>query len=105
MRKLALITYNIEEPDDPHVYGDWIREHDYPAFRHNPNILESSCFRIHQPLQGDEWFRRFDLMYVENFDLGGILTDPIIAAHADKFAKRWYPDQGELPDQSINYRV
>ena len=46
MRRLALITYNIEEPDGARVYDDWIREFDYPAFRQNPNILEYSCFRI-----------------------------------------------------------
>ena len=104
-RKLALITYNIVEPDDPEEYAEWIREHDYPAFRQNPNILEYSCFNIVQNVQGTEWFKRYDLMFVEEHDLGGILTDPIIHEHAMKFADTWYADKGKSPDQSINYRV
>ena len=62
MRKLALITYNIEEPDDPRVYDDWIRAHDYPAFRQNPHILEYHCYRIVQSLQGQERFTYADLI-------------------------------------------
>lgn len=104
-RKLALITYNIVEPNDPEEYANWIRKYDYPAFRQNPNILEYSCFNIVQNVQGKEWFQRFDLMFVKEHDLGGILTDKVIHDHAMTFADTWYADKGTSPDQSINYRV
>ena len=104
-RKLALITYNIVEPDDPETYAEWIRKHDYPAFRQNPNILEYSCFNVVQNVQGKEWFKRYDLMFAEELDLGGILTDPIIHEHAQRFADTWYADRGKGADQSVNYRV
>ncbi len=66
-KKLVLLTYTPRELDEA-AYARFIREVDYPAFRQNPHIIDYSCWRTVESLQGQESFTHFDLMSVD--DLG-----------------------------------
>src|SRR5205823_9438983 len=64
-KKLVLLTYSPRELDEEE-YARFIREIDYPAFRQNPHIIDYSCWRIAESVQGREKFTHFDLMAVDD---------------------------------------
>ena len=68
-KKLVLLTYTPRELDEE-KYAKFIREIDYPAFRQNPDILDYSCWRVKESVQGSETFTHFDLMEVADLSAG-----------------------------------
>jgi hypothetical protein len=104
MRDLVLITYNIKEPEDKEEFNKVIREKDYPAFRQNPYITQYSCFEIVENVQGEEWFRRFDLMFIKDAEHhpDDIWNDPTLKEHSDWFVPRWLADNPDGPDYKLS---
>ena len=77
-KKLVLLTYTPRELDEE-AYSKFIREIDYPAFRQNPDILDYSCWRTVESVQGKEMFTHFDLMEVADFSKWeAIVSDPVV---------------------------
>jgi hypothetical protein len=75
-KKLVLFTYT-PRPLDEEAYSKFIREIDYPAFRQNSDILDYSCWRTTESVQGKETFTHFDLIEVADFsNWPSIVTDP-----------------------------
>ena len=52
-KKLVLLTYAPRSLDEEE-YAKFIREIDYPAFRQNPRIIDYSCWRVVESVQGAE---------------------------------------------------
>lgn len=105
-RKLVLLTYNIKAGSDLAEYEEFTRSIDYKAFRQNPHILEYTNFVIKRNVQGEEWFRHFDLLYVdslEDFHAGGQLFfgDPVILAHAQRWLDTWAMDDPEAWEKNF----
>lgn len=93
-RKLVLLTYNVKPGVDLTEYEEYTRSVDYPKFRQNPHILEYSNYVVRRNARGTEWFKHFDLMFVDDLDAfhaGGQLHfgDPIILDHAAQWRQRW----------------
>ena len=80
-KKLVLLTYYTPGELDEAEYAKFIREIDYPAFRQNADILDYSCWRVTESVQGKESFTHFDLMEVADFSGGGRRS----------WATRWWP--------------
>ena len=94
-RRLLLVTYTPHRASDEAAYDRWIREEDYPAFRQSPLVDEYSCFRITQSVQGEEWFRYLDLIFVKDGVVQADLrADPVIAQHARGYHERWFETPG-----------
>ena len=64
-KQLVLLTYTPARLDEDE-YATFIREIDYPAFRQNPHIIDYSCWRVAESVQGREQFSHFDLMAVDD---------------------------------------
>ncbi|WP_062358022.1 hypothetical protein [Herbidospora yilanensis] len=97
-RKLVLLTYNIRPGSDLAEYADFTRSVDYPAFRQNPGIQDYANFVVRENVRGEEWFRHFDLMFVDDLDAfhaDGRLHfgDPVILDHAARWRARWGADE------------
>lgn len=97
-RKLVLLTYNIKPGADLKEYEEFTRNIDYRRFRQNPGIQEYANFVVRQHARGEEWFKHFDLMFVddfENFHADGKLHfgDPVILEHAAEWRSRWGRDE------------
>lgn len=94
-RRLLLVTYTPHRATDLAAYEQWIRERDYPAFRQSPLVDEYSCFRIVQDVQGEEWFRYFDVIHVKgDAEFADLRADPVIAQHARGYHERWFDAPG-----------
>ncbi|GGO72286.1 hypothetical protein [Nonomuraea cavernae] len=96
-RKLVLLTYNLKPGTDLAEYEDYTRNVDYRAFRQNPRIQDYANFVISRNVRGEEWFKHFDLMYVDDHDAyhaDGKLHygDPVILNHAAEWRDRWAKD-------------
>jgi hypothetical protein len=109
-RKLVLLTYNIDFGADLAEYGDYTRAVDYPKFRQNPHIHGYSNFVVRHNARGKEWFKHFDLMFVDDLDAyhsDGRLHfgDPVILEHAKNWRERWGRDRqtGEPVNINITY--
>lgn len=109
-RKLVLLTYNIKPGADLTEYEEYTRSVDYPKFRQNPHILEYSNYVVRENARGTEWFRHFDLMFVDSFDsfhAGGQLHfgDAVILDHAEQWRDRWSrkDEKGYPSDIKITY--
>ena len=66
MKRVVLLTYTPRELDED-AYAAFIREIDYPNFRQCPWIIDYSCWRTVESIQGKELFTHFDLMEVRDF--------------------------------------
>jgi len=64
-KQLVLLTYTPRELSEEE-YAKFIREIDYPAFRQNAHIIDYSCWRVADSVQGREEFTHFDLMAVDD---------------------------------------
>jgi hypothetical protein len=105
MRKMVLLTYSPRELDEEE-YAKFIREIDYPAFRQHPDILDYTCWRIVESVQGKEMFTHFDLMVVKDFaDWEKIAADPIVQSNVQRWTKDWSRHGPDHPDQSENLKV
>jgi hypothetical protein len=104
-KKLVLFTYT-PRPLDEEAYSKFIREIDYPAFRQNPDILDYSCWRTVESVQGRETFTHFDLIEVADFsNWQSIVSDPVIAGNAERWNREWSQHGHEHADQSENIKV
>ena len=104
-KQLVLLTYTPRELDEEE-YARFIREVDYPAFRQNPHIIDYSCWRIADSVQGREDFTHFDLMAVD--DLGNwqaIVGDPVVAANVERWTKDWSRHGPTHASQAENLKI
>ena len=104
-KKLVLLTYTPRALDEEE-YAKFIREIDYPAFRQNPDILDYSCWRIAQSVQGKEDFTHFDLKEVSDFARWeAIVGDPVVRGNVERRTREWSRHGPEHPDQSENLKI
>ncbi|WP_340539136.1 hypothetical protein [Nocardioides sp. GXZ039] len=106
-RKLVLLTYNIKPGSDLEEYREFTRTIDYGKFRQNDRIQEYTNFVVTKNVQGQEWFKHFDLLYVDDFeafDAGGkrFFGDPIIHEHAQNWVDRWGIDDPQEWAKNFN---
>ncbi|TQM73502.1 hypothetical protein [Thermopolyspora flexuosa] len=97
-RKLVLLTYNIKPGVDLKEYEEFTRTVDYPVFRQNPGIQSYANFVVRRNVRGEEWFKHFDLLFVDDFEAfhaDGRLHfgDPVILEHAAEWRRRWGRDE------------
>ncbi len=110
-RELVLLTYNVRPGVPAEEYAEFTRTVDYPVFRQNSRIQEYSNYVVTGRGRGQgEWFRHFDLMFVDDldaFDAQGRLHfgDAVILDHAQKWRDRWGsdPETGWHSDVNITY--
>lgn len=109
-RKLVLLTYNLKRGADLTEYEEYTRSVDYPKFRQNPHILEYSNYVVQHNARGTEWFKHFDLMFVDDLDAfhaDGKLhfRDAVILEHAAQWRQQWGRDDasGHPVDIKITY--
>jgi hypothetical protein len=104
-KKLVLLTYTPRELDED-AYSKFIREIDYPAFRQNPDILDYSCWRTVESVQGKESFTHFDLMEVADLSKWqSIVGDPVVRGNVERWTREWSQHGPEHADQSENLKV
>jgi hypothetical protein len=104
-KKLVLLTYTPRELDEAE-YSTFIREIDYPAFRQNPDILDYSCWRTTESVQGVETFTHFDLMEISDFSRWqAIVDDPIVQGNIRRWTKDWSRHGPDHADQSENLKI
>ncbi len=88
-RKRVLLTYTPRELDEEES-ARFIREIDYPAFRQCPHILDYTCWRVVESVQGRETFTHFDLMEARDFaDWPAILADPAVQWNIERWTRDW----------------
>jgi len=104
-KQLVLLTYTPRELDEEE-YGKFIREIDYPNFRQNPHILDYSCWRVSESVQGREQFTHFDLMAVDDLsNWQAILGDPRVRGNVEQWTRDWSKHGSDHPDQSENLKI
>ena len=104
-KKLVLLTYTPRQLDEAE-YAKFIREIDYPAFRQNPDILDYSCWRVTESVQGSETFTHFDLMEVSDLSRWqAIAGDPVVQGNVERWTKDWSRHGPDHPDQSENLKI
>ena len=107
-RKLVLLTYNIKAGSDLEEYAEYTRSVDYPVFRRHPQIHNYTNYVVKKNVRGEEWFKHFDVMYVDDleaFDADGKLhfNDPTILEHAQAWRERWGAGPG--PDSQPQVKI
>lgn len=104
-KKLVLLTYTPRELDEAE-YEKFIREIDYPAFRQNPHIIDYSCWRAVESVQGEESFTHFDLMAVDDLaNWQKIVADPVVQANIERWTRDWSRHGPDHADQSENLKI
>jgi hypothetical protein len=104
-KQLVLLSYTPRALDEEE-YARFIREIDYPAFRQNPHIIDYSCWRIAESVQGREEFTHFDLMAVDDLaNWQAIVSDPAVAANVERWTKDWSRHGPGHPDQAENLKI
>jgi hypothetical protein len=104
-KQLVLLTYTPRELDEEE-YAMFIREIDYPAFRQNPHIIDYSCWRVAESVQGSEQFTHFDLMAVDDLaNWQAIVSDPAVAANVQRWTKDWSKHGPDHADQAENLKI
>lgn len=109
-RKLVLLTYNVKPGVPLDEYAEYTRTVDYPIFRANPRIQSYSNFVVRGNGRGEEWFKHFDLMFVDDLDdfhADGQLHfgRPEVLEHAANWRAKWGQDPatGWRTDVNITY--
>jgi hypothetical protein len=88
-KQLVLLTYTPRELDEEE-YARFIREVDYPNVRQNPHILDYSCWRIGESVQGREDYTHFDLMAVDSLESWQtILADSRVSGNVEQWTRDW----------------
>ncbi|WP_293783439.1 hypothetical protein [uncultured Aeromicrobium sp.] len=105
-RNLVLITYNVKPGVSLEEYAEYTRSVDYPVFRQNPGVVDYSNYVVRDFARGEEWFKHFDLMYVDDLDAfyaDGKLHfgDERILEHAARWRDTW----GVGPDATTGAKV
>jgi hypothetical protein len=104
-KKLVLLTYT-PRPLDEDEYARFIREADYPAFRQNPHIIDYSCWRVVESVQGAETFTHFDLMAVDDLaNWQKIVDDPVVRANVERWTRDWSRYGPDHPNQADNLKI
>jgi hypothetical protein len=104
-RQLVLLTYTPRQLDEGE-YARFIREVDYPAFRQNPHIIDYSCWRVTEGLQGAEQFTHFDLMAVDDLaNWQAIVSDPVVAGNVERWTRDWSRHGPEHENQADNLKI
>ena len=104
-KQLVLLTYTPRELSEEE-YAKFIREIDYPAFRQNPHIIDYSCWRIAESVQGREEFTHFDLMAVDDLaNWTAILADPAVAGNVARWTQDWSKHGPDHPDPAENLKI
>jgi hypothetical protein len=104
-KQLVLLTYTPRQLDEEE-YAKFIREIDYPAFRQNPHIIDYSCWRIAEGVQGQEQFTHFDLMAVDDLaNWQAIVSDPAVAGNVERWTKDWSKHGPDHPNQAENLKI
>jgi len=104
-KQLVLLTYTPRELDEEE-YSRFIREIDYPNFRQNPHILDYSCWRVSENVQGREQFTHFDLMAVDDLaNWQAILGDPRVRGNVEQWTRDWSKYGPEHADQADNLKI
>jgi hypothetical protein len=106
-RKLVMLTYDIRPDADPEEYHHDTRTVDYPTFRERPSVLEYSNFVVVKNHIGEQSFKRFDLMFVDDFDhfASDVFGDPKVGKHADRWLEKWSVNGPEAGHTDRNYQV
>lgn len=104
-RKRVLMTYTPRELDEE-AYATFIREIDYPNFRQCPDILDYTCWRIVENVQGREMFTHFDLMEVRDFaDWPRILAHPSVQGNIARWTAEWSRHGPDHPRPEENLTI
>jgi hypothetical protein len=104
-KQLVLLTYTPRELNEEE-YASFIREIDYPAFRQNPHIIDYSCWRVADSVQGREEFTHFDLMAVDDLaNWQAIVSDPAVAGNVARWTKDWSRHGPDHPDPAENLKI
>jgi hypothetical protein len=105
VKKLVLMTYTPRELDEDE-YSEFIRSIDYPNFRQCPHILDYSCWRTVESIQGKEQFTHFDLMEVRDFgDWPEILAWPSVRENIARWTEDWSRYGSDCPDPAENLQI
>ncbi|MDX6562129.1 MAG: hypothetical protein QOD65_1943 [Gaiellales bacterium] len=105
MKRLALLTYTPRELDEE-TYAEFIREIDYPNFRQCPWIIDYSCWRSVESVQGTELFTHFDLMEVRDFaDWPKIAAWPSVRENIERWTRDWSKYGSEHPRPEDNLKI
>jgi hypothetical protein len=104
-KQLVLLTYTPRELDEEE-YAKFIREIDYPAFRQNPHIIDYSCWRVAESVQGSEQFTHFDLMAVDDLtNWQAIVSDPVVAGNVERWTQDWSRHGPTAADPAENLKI
>lgn len=104
-QQMVLLTYTPRKLDE-NEYADFIREIDYPAFRQNPHILEYTCWRVVESVQGREMFTHFDLMKIDSVDnWESILADPLVQGNIERWTREWSCHGANHPNPAENLKI
>ena len=104
-KELVLLTYTPRELDEE-AYARFIREIDYPAFRQNRHVIDYSCWRVSENVQGVEQFTHFDLMAVDDLaNWQAIVSDPEVAANVERWTREWSRHGPEHEDPAENLKI
>lgn len=105
MKKLVLMTYTPRELDEA-AYQEFIQKIDYPNFRQCPYILDYSCWRTVDSVQGKEEFTHFDLMEVRDFaDWPSILDWPSVQENIKLWTESWSRHGLDAEDPAENLKI
>lgn len=104
-QQMVLLTYTPRELDETE-YARFIEQIDYPAFRQNPHILDYTCWRVIDSVQGREIFTHFDLMKIDSIDSwDSILADPTVQGNIQRWTREWSRHGAEHADPSENLKI
>lgn len=105
MRRIVMMTYTPRELDEE-AYSAFIRGIDYPNFRQCPHIVDYSCYRIVESVQGKEQYTHFDLMEVRDFaDWPQILAWPSVRENIARWTQDWSRYGPDHPNPAENLTI
>jgi hypothetical protein len=104
-QEMVLLTYTPRELDEDQ-YAEFIRGIDYPAFRQNRHILDYTCWRVIESVQGSEMFTHFDLMKIDSREnWASILADPAVQGNIERWTREWSRHGADHPDPADNLKI
>jgi hypothetical protein len=105
MKRMVLMTYKPRELDEE-AYHEFIRAIDYPNFRQCPHIVDYTCWKVVESVQGKQEFTHFDLMEVRDFaDWPQIVAWPSVQQNIELWTRDWSKHGLDHPDQSENLKI
>lgn len=105
MKRMVLMTYTPRELDEQ-AYAAFIRGIDYPNFRQCPYIVDYSCWRVVESVQGAAVFTHFDQMEVRDFaDWPKILAWPSVQENIARWTADWSRHGSGHPRPEENLQI